>query len=484
MGLNLALATARSSLLATSSQIAVSSRNVAGASDAGYSRKIASLVSQNGGVAVVVSRASDAALYTRMLGATSDLASRDALLKGLESLQQTVGDTTSTTSPAARLTAFAAALQSAANKPDDVALARAALDKARDLAGSLNQAAATVQAARNDADAEMSASVSRINDLLGQFDLANKAVIRGTANGGDISDDLDARDRILAKLSEEVGIATVAREGGDIAIYTDSGVPLYERSPRSVTFTRTVDLSSGQTGAAVMIDGVPVTGTDSPMPLRSGRLAGLGELRDVAAPTFAAQLDAIAHALVTTFAETESGGTSLAGLFTNAGSADLPATSPAAGLAAALRLNAAVDPQQGGDPTLLRDGGMNGAAYRANPAASGSGAAYAGRLSALVSGLSADQAFDAGAGLSTKATLANFAAGSVGWLQSQRKAASDAADQQTTLLGRASDALSNATGVNTDDETALTLQLEKSYTASAKLLSLINEMLTTLMNAV
>ena len=39
-------------------------------------------------------------------------------------------------------------------------------------------------------------------------------------------------------------------------------------------------------------------------------------------------------------------------------------------------------------------------------------------------------------------------------------------------------------GVNGDDETALTLQLERSYTASAKLISVVNDLLKTLLDAV
>ena len=38
--------------------------------------------------------------------------------------------------------------------------------------------------------------------------------------------------------------------------------------------------------------------------------------------------------------------------------------------------------------------------------------------------------------------------------------------------------------VYTDDETAMTLELERSYTASAKLLTVINDLLKTLMDAV
>ena len=65
-----------------------------------------------------------------------------------------------------------------------------------------------------------------------------------------------------------------------------------------------------------------------------------------------------------------------------------------------------------------------------------------------------------------------------------RQSASQKVEYHNVLLGHASEALSNATDVNMDDETALMLQLEKSYSASAKLISVIDQMLKTLLNAV
>ena len=49
---------------------------------------------------------------------------------------------------------------------------------------------------------------------------------------------------------------------------------------------------------------------------------------------------------------------------------------------------------------------------------------------------------------------------------------------------RSSDALSNITSVNVDEELALMLELEHSYSASAKMLQVVDEMLRTLLNAV
>ncbi|WP_298957356.1 flagellar hook-associated protein FlgK [uncultured Methylobacterium sp.] len=490
MGLSLALNTARSSLLANATQVAVSARNSAGATDPSYSRKVATVISGGGGATVSVRRASDDALFDRMLDGTSSLASREALLGGLASLQQTVGDPEDAASPAAKVAAFATALQSAANAPDNDDLARSLLDKASDLAGSLNRAAGAVQTVRRDADTAIRDSVGRINDLLAQFDLANRSVMKGTVSGADVSDDLDNRDRILAKLSEEVGITTVARAGGDLAVYTDSGVPLFDRAARTVSFAATAVYNPGTVGAAVMIDGVAVTGAGSPMPLQGGRIAGLAELRDEAATTYEAQLDAMAGTLIRAFAETGTAtppdparaGLFTSGAFTPGGAALLPAGD--SGLATAIRIHRAADPAAGGSLATLRDGGMNGAGYRSNPAAAGTNAAYSGRLDALAAALKGTGTYAAATGIGGSATLQDFATTSAGWIEARRKTATGEVDYQTTLLNQASGALSAATGVSTDDEIARTVQLQQSYSASAKLISVIDDLMKILLNAV
>ncbi len=490
MGLSLALNSARSSLTATSAQIAVASRNTTGANDPFYTRKIANLVATSGGNAVTIQRATDAALFARKLLGTSSAAGSQAVLDGLKALHETVGDTGDVTSPAARLTALDAALQAAANKPDDMELARTAVEAARNLASSLNDAAATVYKVRGQADADIAASVTKVNDLLAQFEQANKAVTIGAGTGADVTDALDDRDRILAALSQEMGVTTVIRPGNDMAIYTDGGVPLFERTARRVSFAPTNAYSAGTVGGAVTVDGVPVTGANSPMPLQTGRIAGLASLRDEVAVRYESQLDGMAAGLIDAFAETgtnAAGATvKAAGLFDSSFGSWVPggATGWQSGLAAAIRINPAVDPKKNGSLTLLRDGGMNGTGFRANPSAVGAGTAYPDRLQALSAALGATRSFAAGSGLPTSASLKDFATASAGWLEAQRQSASTDADYQSTLLSRASDAYSNAVGVNVDDETAATLQLERSYTASAKLLTVVNDLLKTLMDAV
>ena len=490
MSLSVAFTTARSSLANTTTQITVSGKNVAGANDPTYSRKILSTTTTSDGSArlTTIGRATDAAVYSRMLAATTTLAGQEALLSGIERLQQTVGDTEDGWSPAALIGKLDSALSQYANAPEDGALAQQVLTSADNLAKTLNTATSSVQAVRAQADADMAASVRTINDLLSRFQVLNDAVIRGTSAGTDVTDEMDARDAIVAKLSEELGVEVQLRENNDMALYTDGGVTLFDKTARSVTFTATLSYGADTVGGAVFIDGIPVTSPSATtMPLQGGRLVGLATLRDEVAVTYQAQLDEIARGLLVAFAEADQVGADVnrLGLFNYENTLTPPADTEVpgytAGLAGLIRVNAAVDPAQGGDLKLIRDGGINGADYVYNGAAADS---FSGRVLEQLGALNGTQPFDAAAGLPTSQTLKDFAASSIGWLEGKRANVSTDVGYQSTLLATASTALSNATGVNIDDEYARQLQLEQSYQASAKLLSIIQNLYDTLFAAV
>ena len=132
MSLSSASNIAKSGLNTVSAETSVLSRNVTGASDtATYSRKIANVISSLDGSRVAsVTRASNLAVFGNLLGATSASATQNAISAGLETLNQTVGDvsssssstTSNSTSPAALLSNFTNALQSYEASPSSVTL--------------------------------------------------------------------------------------------------------------------------------------------------------------------------------------------------------------------------------------------------------------------------------------------------------------------------------------------------------------------------
>jgi flagellar hook-associated protein 1 FlgK len=490
MSLSIGLDVAVSGLSVTADQTAVVSRNVARAGDAHASRKTANVVTAlGGGVRIAsVTRVANQALFDRMLAATTDASAQKAVADALGVLDRTVNDPELDVSPAAQIAKFAAALQQFEQAPQNATLARSAVAAAGDLAGALNNAAQTVQGVRSQADADLADAVSRLNGLLAQFETVNTRIKLGTAAGADVTDDLDQRDQILASISEEVGVRTVTRAHNDMAIYTDNGLTLFESRPRAVTFDATAFYQPSTVGAPVYVDGVAITGNTGLMGSSSGRIAALAQVRDETAATYQGQLDEIARGLVDTFAERDQSATpslpDAPGLFTWSGAPGMPVGGAInVGLAVTIRVNSTVDPAQGGDPARLRDGG---AADPGNPAYlyNTSGAAgYSARLSQLLDGLDQQRSFDPSAQAGSSATLSSFAASSVAWLQAARKSATDDADYKSALLERSSQALSSATGVNLDEEMTLLLELERSYQASSKLISTIDNMFGALLSA-
>ncbi|CUU15745.1 Flagellar hookassociated protein FlgK CDS [Bradyrhizobium sp.] len=475
--------------MASGIQSSTISRNIAGASAAGYSRKIAVLDNLPGaGVYVAaIQRAASSGLYNNVLIATSGSAKQNAILDGLQKISaSTVDDPELGQSPAAQLNKLKQALQQYANAPDNTTLAQAAVTSAKDMATALNQATKTVQTVRQGADADMATSVGNINQLLTQFDKVNTAIVKGTIAGDDVTDYLDQRDNIISKMSQEVGVSMTLRANGDAALYADSGVVLFDKTARSVSFAATNIYTPGTTGNAVYIDGVPVTGANSVMPIKTGKLAGLAQLRDNATVTYQSQLDEVARGLVESFKEVDQSGAALPdrpGLFTYPGSPAMPASATVSvGLAGSISVAASVDPAQGGNPNLLRDGAISGnVAYRYNTTGN---AGYSTRLQQLIGNMDASQPFDATTQGKPSGSLIDFAASSTSWIENQRKAADDNATYQNTLLDRSSAALSNVSGVNMDDEMSLMLQVERTYSASSKIISTVDQMLQSLLAAV
>ncbi|GGB53869.1 flagellar hook protein FlgK [Roseibium aquae] len=498
MSLSVALQVAQSALAARQSETSVISRNVSGAQDPGYSRKsvmLSSLVTnsgQAGGVRVEgVARAANEALYTSLLRSTSSGTAQQAVLDGLSALAVTINDTELEMSPAAKLGDLKKSLQAFASEPNNTILAQSLLSDAQTMAQTLNNASRTVQETRAKADADIAASVAKVNRLLDQFEGLNDKIVQGNQIGTDITDALDERDRVLLSLSEEIGISTLSRADGDMVITTDSGITLFETTARAVTFETTFSYAAGTVGNAVFIDGVPAAGPNAVMELKSGRIKGLADLRDNVATTYQSQLDEIARGLIVAFREADQsggGGPDQQGLFVESAGAGVPVGTnlglvlPAGlttGLASTITINRNADPDQGGDLDRLRNGGLSDPVnYDYNPA---NLAGYSDRIQGMLSGINTSTTFDPNVGLDPTDSVSGFAASSVSWLEARRSAATNDLEVQSVIVNRTAENLSNTTGVNIDEEMTRLLDIERAFAAAAKLITTVDRMLDDLM---
>ena len=344
-----------------------------------------------------------------------------------------------------------------------------------------------MQRVRAQADEDISNGVERLNTLLSEFDQVNKEIINGTREARDVTDHEDARDRILTEVAGLIDVRTVTRSDNDMVILTDSSLVLYEGSPRTISFNPTGAFDASTTGSPIYVDGMPVTGRNSNQSAFSGSRVGLARVREELAGTTQSQLDEMARGLVTLFAESDQlggGAPTQPGLFTYTGAPAMPASGVVvAGLAGSSSINASVDPAQGGNINLLRDGAISDPGNTSYVYNTSGGAGYSDRLRSLADAFGQSIAFDGTTSLSGSTDLISFSVESTSWLQEQRRVASEDEGRSAAVLERAAISLSRETGVNLDEEMTLMLDIERSYQASARLMSSIDTMFEALFAA-
>ncbi len=494
MSLASALSTTKNTLSNSATQTAVLSTNVQNVGNSDYNRRTATVATNaySGATTVSIDRTQDAALLRQTLISTSDDAGQQALLAGLNSLYALMGGDNYALAPSTSLSKLRDSLQAYAATPADLTLASAAVNSAVDVATSLNTATTEVQNLRADADQQIATSVDSLNKLLAQFKDANDEVMAATAAGADANDALDARESLLKKISAIVGISTATGAGNNVSIYTSDGTTLFETSPRTISYSPLTSYSAADSqgnpvpGSPIYIDGVELKAGKNSDSTAQGSLQGLLQLRDEIYPTYQDQLDEMARGLISMFSEKEDADPAtvpnVPGLFGPApGSVDDYDPEPdynspqvIHGLAGLIKVN----PDAVADPYKLRDGSISGQTVNTENASG-----FSTLLNEYVASFEKARDFDPAAKIGDSASILDFSTDSVGWAEEYRSGATKASETTAAMLSRSTEAYSNSTGVNLDEELILLLDVEQSYKAASKLLSTIDEMLGTLMEA-
>jgi flagellar hook-associated protein 1 FlgK len=487
MTLSVAYNIARTGLGANSALSSVTSRNVATSGDPNASAKRAGFVTDSfGGVRLSDVQATvDSALFERTVVSSAASSALATIGAALDILHGAVGDPEAGTSPASRIGALRGALQSAASSPQDTAAAMNVVEVARDLVGSLHDGAKLVETVRQDAQLELGDGVTKLNELLSQFGQVNTRITTGAVQKQDVSDDLDRRNGIVRDIAELVDVRPSDRGQGDMVLFLGNGATLFEKIPRQVVLDGPVVLGPGQAGQTLRVDGWPVTHNDG----LGGKLGGLLKVRDDIAVSFGRQLDEIARGLIASTAERDQSATpvapDLAGLFSYNGGPLLPASGTLVdGLAASILVNETVDLAQGGQLSLLRDGGISApgnASYTYNTTG---GFGFSDRLIQLIDGLSANQSFDPVAGLAVPdSNVLAYSSQSASWLEAMRSSTGNQLEDKQVVAEHALNSWQGRIGINLDSEMTDMITLQRSYQASSRLLTSVNSMFDALFRA-
>lgn len=478
MSISGAMANALTGLSAASRMGETVSANVANAMTEGYARREVSLTPQSvggagAGVTVLgVNRVvNQFVLRDRRLSdaAVGNSDARMAFLSDLAALAGQPGDDGSLT---ARVATLEGTLIEAQSRPDDTARLQSVVGAAGDVAAGLKQMTDAIQGARRDADGSISRQVGTLNDNLGRIDTLNTAILAARASGRDANALMDQRQSLIDQVSAIVPVREIARDHDQVSLVTTGGAILLEGNPVKIGFSGvglvTPDMTqAGGALSGLTINGVAIDSSDSGL-MGGGTLGAAFAIRDNLAPDLQSQVDVMARDLIERFQSPSVDPTltpGAAGLLTDAGQPFDPLNE--VGLGGRIAVNALVDPAAGGQVWRLRDG-----LGATSPGPVGDSTL----LKALGDALAmARPLASGGAGLAAVTASGNAAS----FITRLATDGQRAGATQSFAVGRqaALKELELQNGVDTDSEMQTLLQVEQAYSANARVIQTMDDLI-------
>jgi flagellar hook-associated protein 1 FlgK len=475
MSIQGAMLIAASSLDMSQRQSDLIANNVANASTPGYvdrelpqSELVAGGVGM-GVVAGIVQRLGDAVAADAANQATGAQAYSQQMVNVLGSYVQNVGQPADSSSLPSVLSAFQQALTTLSSTPDSTTAQAQTVAAAQNVTSTFQSLDTAIAGAREQADQGIASDVTSVNETLDQF-AQNEAQLQQAAARGDSTAPFeDTRANLLANLSQNLPIKVFQSDNNAVIVTTDQGTTLWDGSEHKLAFDASPSIGASQTAglSPVTVDGAPIQMS------QTGSIAADLQLRDGTLAGFANQLDQMAGNLITAFQQSDpSVAAGQTGVFTVAGAA-LDPTDPSAipGLAGKIQVNASLDPTQGGQYWRIRDGAQ---ATAQGPSGNNS------TVLGFVNALQQPQSYDTTTGLPGSMTLSNAASQIAGVQQVALSTWTDNNTTRTQQMQAAQSTLSNATGVNVDDEMQRLLLVQHTYEASAQVLQAAAKMLDAL----
>lgn len=458
-GLLASLQTSSTALDVFSRALGVDQDNISNASTPGYAAQRATILpidplgnAVGASDTIALSSTGNSRADAAVQAASSEASFSQTQTEQLSSVNQ-LFDITGTSGILAAFQQFSTAFSSLSVTPNDPSLGAAALTAAGSVATAFRSAAASLDTQQVQVDSQIQSTVSQINGLASQIRQLNVASVNGSgSSAAGSSPAIDAQLRnALDQLSSLVDINVTKAADGTVSVLAGGQLPL-------VIGDQSFALSANPSAAA----GAQIAssaGGNSPVAF-SGQLGALLATRNGALSQLLGSggNPGTLNALAAGFAGRVNG--LLSSGFTAAGAAGTPIfTWDAADPTNAAR-TLALDPSVTADQLGLATGG-------ASPVANG----IANQLAALpASNANADQIN----GLSAQDLFGSIAS-SVG--QQVADAQTAATSDQATLTSAQSDR-QQLSGVSLDEEAVTITGFERSYEASAKVVSIIDQLLS------
>jgi flagellar hook-associated protein 1 FlgK len=491
-----------------------------------------------------VDRIYDQFVVNQLNNRTSSFNQLDAFHTMASQLDSALGDPAIGLTPA--MEQFFNAIQDVANDPTSIPARQVMLSQAESLNEQFAQMDRQFNGLKRSVNTQMKNIITEVNDLAAAIGDLNKEIVVGIgASGGQQPNDLlDQRDVLINKLAEYVNVNTVSNDDGSVNVYIGTGQSLVLNNQANTLEITSNAYDPTQKEIALITPGSSVNITQQ---VNGGKLGGLLDVREQVIDAGQAALGRIAVALSNTFNAQHQLGDDLngnaGGLFFNPVDTSAPKSLPSSnndptsgnisitisnvselkasdyrlsydGSSSTFSLmrlsdNTVVDSgfNVGGLPRTIANEGITidlsgtvaaGDSFLLAPtryAASQMGVAITdpAEIAAAATGNAVGDNSNALA-LAALQTQGTMEGGTASYLDAygemvadigiQTHRASVNGDAQKALLNQAIEARESLSGVNLDEEAANLLKYQQAYQASAQVISVVNSMFQTLINAV
>lgn len=437
----------------------VTAHNVANSATPGYSRQqailqatvpqsIPGVVGQIGtGVAMYqVARSRDAFLDAQLRNETSSYHRYSALMSGLDKIQAFFNEP-SDNGLSAAMARFWSSFQDVANNPESESSRRIAIQAGEALASVFRHMSRQLSDLEVETTMAVRDRVEEINYLALQIAKLNDQIQSISLIPGEQPNDLkDQRDLLIDRLSTIIRIRVVEDQKSNIQVFVGSESLVNGSTSSKVTF------SDGMSGPELTLNGTDIIPPEG-APALGGTIGGLLELRNEAIVTYRDGLDQMARGLIAAVNAVHRTGWGLndtehveRDFFEGTGAADI-----------------VVSPAIAADPAKV--------------AASGNGLPGDGSRALEIARLKEALSMSSGT-----ATFGDFLGGLVGRLGVQSDQAVRFVKNEDLLIKEIESLRQEVQGVSLDEEMANMVKFQHAYTAAARLITAIDEMLDILVN--
>jgi len=455
-----ALSIARQGMMAQQAGLSVTGQNVANANTEGYSRRTVALGSLpgppvgGGGVEIVgIKRYADVFANLRLIAEQSMLGRSEQQASLLSQVSAVFNDMDDAGLGSA-LDQFWSSVRALQTSPGEDAARREVLARGAELATVFNQAAERLLSMKSGVDGVLRSAVDEVNQRCTQLADLNADVLSATVRGQDLSDLYDRRDQLVREIAEYVSVSYAVNDKDQMILFMEGGKPLVEGD-----ICCSLRVPAGAAAGMAAVEYVTPSGAASDVTtcFRGGAVGGALEVRDTRIPEFEGALDSLAYDLAGAFNSVHQAGY---GLDAVGGRDFFAPLASVAGAARLLSLDAAVDGNPDAvaaalDPAMLP--GDNGNAIA---------------LAEL-----ADQALASGGTVTFNEAYASLVA-DVGI--ATRRADREATSVESTIAA-IEGIRDSVAGVSLDEEMSNLILYQRAYQASSRVLSAIDEAISSLL---